>query len=57
MLTGSSVLRVQQEITYRFDACQHADVSGKVCGLKNSLVLPPEVQVHHQRFELLSYDP
>lgn len=50
-------LRVQQEITYRFDARQHANVSGEVRGLENGLVLPPEVQVHHHRFELLSNDP
>lgn len=50
-------LRVQQEMTYRFDARQHADISGEVRGLENGLVLPPEVQVHHQRLELLSNDP
>lgn len=50
-------LRVQQQMAYRFDARQHADVSGEVRGLENGLVLPPEVQVHHQRLELLSNDP
>lgn len=44
-------------MTYRFDSRQHADVSGEVRGLENGLVLPPEVQVHHQRLELLSNDP
>lgn len=53
--TGSSGLR--RDVTHRFDARQHADVSGEVGGLENGLVLPPEVQVHHQRLELLSDDP
>lgn len=47
----------RQEAAYRFDAGQHADVSGEVCGLEDGLVVPLEVQVHHQRLQLLSNDP
>lgn len=47
----------QREMAYRFDAGQHADVSGEVCGLENGLIVPPEVQVHHQRLQLLGNDP
>lgn len=48
---------MRRDTTHRFDARQHADVSGEVGGLENGLVLPLEVQVHHQRLELLSDDP
>lgn len=50
-------LWVQQEMAYGFDAGQHADVSGEVCGLEDGLVLPLKVQVHHQRLQLLTNDP
>lgn len=44
-------------MAYGFNAGQHAHVSGEVCGLEDGLVLPLEVQVHHQRFQLLANDP
>lgn len=47
----------RREMAYGFNAGQHAHVSGEVCGLEDGLVLPLEVQVHHQGFQLLANDP
>lgn len=44
-------------LSYRSDAGQHAHVAGKVGGLEDCLVVPPEVEADHQRLQLLSNEP
>lgn len=44
-------------MTYRLDASQHANISSKVCRLEDGLVVFLEVQVDHQRLQLLTDDP
>lgn len=43
--------------SYRLDAGEHADVAGEVCGLEDGFVVPSEVQVDHQRLQLLTDGP
>lgn len=44
-------------MTYRFDASQHANISSEVCRLEDGLVIFLEVEVDHQRLQLLTNDP
>lgn len=43
--------------THRFNPRQHANITSKVSGLKDSLVVSPKVQVDHQGLQLLTDDP
>lgn len=50
-------LSVCSLVTYRLESRQHAHISCKVGGFEDGLVISPEVQVHHQRLELLTNGP
>lgn len=43
--------------THRLHASQHACIAGETCGLEDSVVTPPEVNVHQQWFQLLCDHP
>lgn len=47
----------RQDTTHGLDAGQHADVSCKVGGLEDGLVVSPEVEVDHEGLQLLANDP
>lgn len=43
--------------THRLDARQQADIASEVSRLEQSLVISLEVDVYHQRLQLLTNDP